>query len=57
MLKQVESFEINLPITFPSLICGILIKQKIDTLIGDDNVGIPPSPLNFIYKLIAGKHV
>lgn len=45
------------PIAFSSLICDILINQKSHILTSDDVIGVPPSPLNFSYKLFGGKYV
>lgn len=57
VLKQAKYFAIKLPIAFPSLISGILIKQKSDILTDDVVVRISSSPLNFSYKLFIGKNV
>lgn len=47
VVKHVESYAIKLQIGFPSLIYGILIKQKHYIMIYKDENGVPHSSLNF----------
>lgn len=42
---------------FTSLISGILIKQKSDIVIVEDEIGVSPRLLNFSDMLFAEKHV
>lgn len=57
VVKHVESYAIKLTYGFPSLIYGILIKQKNEIIYVEDGVGVSPSLLNFSYKLFARKRV
>lgn len=54
---RVESYSINFPICFLSLICGILSNKTIDIVTCDDNIGASPRVLNSSYKLFVRKHV
>lgn len=53
VLKQNESYAIKLPISFPTLIFGILISQRLDIINSEDVEGASDSPLNFSYPLFA----
>lgn len=47
----------KLSIGFISLTSDILIKQKYDIMIDEDEINVPHSLLNFSYKLFVRKHV
>lgn len=47
----------KLPITFPPLIFGVLVKQKPDILSAKDVSSVSSSYLNFSYILFDGMHV
>lgn len=57
VVKKAKSYEVELPIVFTSLISGILIKQKSDIVIVEDEIGVSPRLLNFSDMLFAEKHV
>ncbi|XP_050915810.1 uncharacterized protein LOC127130897 [Lathyrus oleraceus] len=57
VLKQVFSTAINMPICFPSLICGVILNQHPGILLPIDSVKKRDSPLPLHYKLFAGTHV
>lgn len=46
-----------MPILFPSLICGITLKQHPDIVEGIDHATKRDSPLTLHYKLFGGTHV
>ena len=56
-MKHAKSFAVKLPIGFPSLITGILLKQNKNILRSTDVAGKRPGVLNFSHKLFEGKHV
>lgn len=47
----------EMPICFPSLICGIILNKHPGILLPIDSVEKRDSPLSIHYKLIAGTHV
>lgn len=56
-MKQVKSFSMKLPISFPSLIFGFTVHQKPENLSIDDVPGVKYNPLDFSYYMLAGNHV
>ncbi|XP_050909537.1 uncharacterized protein LOC127123355 [Lathyrus oleraceus] len=56
-LKHAGSFSVKGPITFPSLICGIIFNQFPNILTENDSVKKRDSPLSFSHKLFLGTHV
>ncbi|XP_058784605.1 uncharacterized protein LOC131659432 [Vicia villosa] len=56
-LKHAGSYSIKGPIAFPSLICGIILKQFPNILTDKDSVCKRASPLIFHHKLFQGTHV
>ncbi|XP_050885287.1 uncharacterized protein LOC127088741 [Lathyrus oleraceus] len=56
-MKHAGSFSVNGPITFPSLICGIVLNQFPNILTENDFMKRRESPLAFNHKLFLGKHV
>lgn len=44
-------------ISFPSLICNILIKKKPYIMTSEDIICVPLNPLKFSYKFFTRKHV
>ncbi|XP_058756256.1 uncharacterized protein LOC131629489 [Vicia villosa] len=56
-MKQAGSFSIKGPISFPSLLCGIILDQYSNILNEHDVVCKRECPLAFHYKLFQGKHV
>ncbi|XP_050876846.1 uncharacterized protein LOC127080572 [Lathyrus oleraceus] len=57
VLKQAFSTVVKMPICFPSLIYGIILKQYPGILLPIDSVKKRDSPLSIHYKLFAGTHV
>ncbi|XP_058733380.1 uncharacterized protein LOC131604989 [Vicia villosa] len=56
-LKHAGSYSVKVPISFPSLICGIILKQFPNILTDKDSVCKRASPLIFHHKLFQGTHV
>lgn len=56
-VKHVELYIVKLPISFASLICGILNNQKKNIVTSDYETDIVLSVLNFSYKFLVGKRV
>ena len=56
LVKHAKSYDVKLPIGFPSLLSGMMIAQKRDLLRTDDIDGKPLSELSFSHKLFEGKH-
>lgn len=56
-LKYTSTFAVKMPITFPSLICGIILSQHPEILISSDAASKRESPLSLHYRLFAGTHV
>ncbi|XP_050896717.1 uncharacterized protein LOC127103507 [Lathyrus oleraceus] len=56
-MKHAGSFSVKGYITFPSLICGIVLNQIPNILTENDFVKRRESPLAFNHKLFLGKHV
>ncbi|XP_058763423.1 uncharacterized protein LOC131636851 [Vicia villosa] len=56
-MKLAGSFSIKGPISFPSLLCGVILDQYPNILNDHDVVCKRESPLAFHYKLFQGKHV
>ncbi|XP_058779944.1 uncharacterized protein LOC131653697 [Vicia villosa] len=56
-LKHAGSYSVKGPIAFPSLICGIILKQFPNILTNKDFVCKRASPLIFHHKLFQGTHV
>ncbi|XP_058774751.1 uncharacterized protein LOC131649021 [Vicia villosa] len=56
-MKHAGSFSIKGPISFPSLLCGIILDQYPNILNEHDTVCKRESPLAFHYKLFQGKYV
>ncbi|XP_058767709.1 uncharacterized protein LOC131641428 [Vicia villosa] len=56
-LKHAGSYSVKGPIAFPSLICGIILKQFPNIFTDKDYVRKRASPLIFHYKLFQGTHV
>ncbi|XP_058750552.1 uncharacterized protein LOC131623556 [Vicia villosa] len=56
-LKHVGSYSVKGPIAFPSLICGIILKQFPNILTDKDSVCKRASPLIFHHKLFQRTHV
>src|ERR1043165_7858597 len=56
-LKHAERYAIKGPITFPSLLCGIIMDQYPDILVDRDTVCKRAPALGFHYKLFQGRHV
>ncbi|XP_058726004.1 uncharacterized protein LOC131597317 [Vicia villosa] len=56
-MKHAGSFSVKGPISFPSLICGIILNQYSSILNENDSACKRESPLAFHYKLFQGTHV
>ncbi|XP_050875173.1 uncharacterized protein LOC127078787 [Lathyrus oleraceus] len=56
-LKHAGSFSVKGPISFPSLICGIVFNQFPNILTENDSVKKRDSPMSFNHKLFLGTHV
>ena len=56
LAKHAKSFAVKLPIGFPSIITGILLKQNKNILRSTDVAGKRPGVLDFNHKLFEGKH-
>ena len=56
LAKHAKSFAVKLPIGFPSLITGIMLKQNKNILRSTNVVEKRPGVLNFSHKLFEGKH-
>lgn len=56
LFRQAKSFDVKLPIGFPSLVVGILLSQKKGIMCADDVIGKVPSKLTISHKLFEGKH-
>ncbi|XP_058722101.1 uncharacterized protein LOC131593556 [Vicia villosa] len=56
-LKHAGSYSVKGPIAFPSLICGIILKQFPNILTDKDSVCKRASPLIFHHKLFQRTHV
>ncbi|XP_058774663.1 uncharacterized protein LOC131648943 [Vicia villosa] len=56
-MKHAGSFSVKGPISFPSLICGIILNQYPGILVENDSVCKKENALSFYYKLFQGTHV
>ncbi|XP_050918569.1 uncharacterized protein LOC127136000 [Lathyrus oleraceus] len=56
-LKHAGSFSMKGSIAFPSLICGIVLKQFPNILTENDSVKKRGNPMSFNHKLFLGTHV
>ena len=56
-IKHAGTCAIKMPISFPSLICGIILNQHPGILSGNDVVCKRESALTLHFKLFSGKHV
>lgn len=56
-LKHAASYAMKMPITFPSLICGVILSQHPSILINYDSTCKRDPPLSLQYRLFTGKHV
>lgn len=57
VILKVLHYAMELLIGFPSPISGILINQNQDIVCAKDKIDVPPSMLNFSYKMFVEKHV
>ena len=57
IMKHAGTTAVKLPIAFPSLICGIILRQYPGILTDKDSVCKRDSALSFHYKLFHGSHV
>ncbi|XP_058733485.1 uncharacterized protein LOC131605106 [Vicia villosa] len=55
-MKHAGSFSVKGPITFPSLICGIILNQYPCILVENDSICKRESVISFHYKLFQGTH-
>ncbi|XP_050888880.1 uncharacterized protein LOC127094052 [Lathyrus oleraceus] len=53
-LKHASTFDVKMPISFPSLICGIILSQHPGILISSDAVSKRESPISLHYRLFQG---
>jgi hypothetical protein len=51
-----QSWDVKLPIAFPSLLCGIILAQHPNILLPEDEPCKRESPISLHYKLFEGKH-
>ncbi|XP_050889331.1 uncharacterized protein LOC127094553 [Lathyrus oleraceus] len=56
-MKHVASYDVKMPIAFPSTICGVILSQHPSILISSDSVCKRDPPLSLHYRLFTGKHV
>ncbi|XP_050897710.1 uncharacterized protein LOC127104572 [Lathyrus oleraceus] len=56
-MKHVASYDVKMPITFPSLICGVILSQHPSIFISSDSICKRDPPLSLHYRLFTGKHV
>jgi hypothetical protein len=56
-MKHAETYAVKLPIAFPCLITGMILRQYPSILYPDDAPTKKPQVLSFDYKLFAGTHV
>lgn len=56
-MKHVNSFVVNLPITFPFLIIGIILKQHRNIVHAEEMKNMKPLPLTLGKKPFVGRHV
>lgn len=56
-MKHVTSYDVNMPIAFPSLICGVILSQHPSILISSDSICKRDHPFSLHYSLFTGKHV
>lgn len=56
-LKHAQTYDVNLPIAFTTIICGVILSQHSGILVSTDVVSKRESPLSLHYKLFGGKHV
>ncbi|XP_050889545.1 uncharacterized protein LOC127094811 [Lathyrus oleraceus] len=56
-LKHPSTFAVKMPITFPSLICGIVMSQHSGVLINSDATSKRESSISSHYRLFVGTHV
>jgi len=56
-MKHARSFAVKMPITFPSVICEIILTQYPSILVSTDVACKRESPLSLHYKLFKGTHV
>ncbi|XP_050878324.1 uncharacterized protein LOC127082143 [Lathyrus oleraceus] len=55
--KHVAYFAVKMPIAFPSLICGVILRQHPSILISSDSICKRHPHLSLHYRLFTGKHV
>lgn len=56
-MKHSTSYAVNMPMAFPSLICGIILSQHQSILISSNNICKRDPPLSLHYRLFSEKHV
>lgn len=56
-MVKVKNYAIELHIGFPYLIFGFLNDQKHEIVFAEDEIDVPPSLLNFSYKLFVEKYI
>jgi hypothetical protein len=56
-MKHAETYAVKLPIAFPCLITGMILRQYPNILYSDEVPTKKPQILSFDYKLFAGTHV
>ncbi|KAK2369594.1 hypothetical protein QL285_082716 [Trifolium repens] len=56
-MKHAETYAVKLPIAFPCLITGMILRQYPNILYPDEAPTQKPQVLSFDYKLFAGTHV
>ncbi|XP_050875420.1 uncharacterized protein LOC127079051 [Lathyrus oleraceus] len=56
-MKHVTSYDVKMPIAFPSLICGVILSQHPSILISSNNIGKRDPPLSLHYRIFTRKHV
>lgn len=57
IMRHAFSFAVQLSISFPRLICGLLFHQHPDNLSGKDKPGLSPNLLDFNFSLYKINHV
>lgn len=56
-MKHDASYAVKMPITLPSLICGVILSQHPSILVSFDSVYKIDPRLSLHYRLFTGKHV
>ena len=57
IMKHADTYAVKLPIAFPCLITGMILRQYPNIMYPDEAPTKKPQVLSFYYKLFAGTHV